>query len=188
MAKKKDKKLETQQPSAEAAAIPDDVEVPVGALSREPFRTVTLTDGTEVKCVPVSPLLIQAIVERHAMPEAPVKSIMPAGGVEETYVDETDKGYLREMQEAEAAQREASTNALLLLGLPEVQPAGDTSWADELGFLGVEVATEGTAGRLDYIKYRFLRNTYDLMLVIQTISELSGATEQAIEQVMEDFA
>jgi len=179
---------EAQQLSAGGMEIPGDIEVPVGALSREPFRMVELTDGTAVKCVPVSPLLIQAIVERHALPEAPVKSIMPKGGVEETYVDDTDKGYLRAVREAEVAQREASTNALLLLGLPEVQPTEDTTWADELGFLGMKVSMEGTAGRLDYIKFRFLRNTYDLMLVIKTISQLSGATEKAIQQVMEDFA
>jgi len=177
-----------QQTEAEEMQIPEDMEVPVGALLREPFRMVTLTDGTEVKCVPVSPLIIQAVVKRHAAPNAPVKSIIPAGGVEETYIDNKDEGYLRAVAEAEEAQSEATTNAMLLLGLPEVQPTQDTSWADELGFLGIMVVTEGTQGRLDYIKYRLLRSTFDWLSVVNTITQLSGTSEEAVQQVMADFA
>lgn len=178
----------TQQVGVEKAEVAEDEVVPGGALLREPFREVTLTDGTVVKCMPVSPLLIQQVLGRHTPPEAPVKSVTTGAGLEETYVDYTDEEYLRGVQKAERGQREASTTAMLLLGLPEVRPTEDWSWTDELSFLGLDdVPTEGPAGRLAYIKYRLLRNTYDLMLVIRTISQLSGATEQAIKQVMADF-
>jgi len=162
-------------------------EAPVAALSREPFRMVALSSGREVKCVPVSPLLLQQVIKRYEV-KPPIKTITPMGGVPETYADTEDKEYLRQLSEAGESQREASNNVLLLRGLPEVQPEDDWSWADELEFLfGEDIKREGAEGRLNYIKYRLLSNTYDLLLIIRTVSELSGATEKIIQQIMADF-
>lgn len=86
----------------------------------ESERMVVLSDGMEVRCVSVSPLLIQEVTMRHAGPDAPTKTITTGAGLDETYIDYDDAGYLRATEKAELGQRLASTDALLLMGLPDV--------------------------------------------------------------------
>ena len=64
----------------------------------EAERYVTLSDGQKVRCVAVSPLLIQEVTMRHPDPDPPVKTTTTAAGTQETWIDEDDKGYLRELE------------------------------------------------------------------------------------------
>ncbi len=153
----------------------------------ESERIVVLSDGTEVKCVSVSPLLIQEVTMRHSGPDAPTKTIQTAGGLEETYIDYKDEGYLRDTEKAELAQRLASTDALLLMGLPDVQEPKSKAWAENLEVLGLDIPDKGPRRRLAFIKFSLLRRTTDLTMVVTALTEISGATKEMVAEAEASF-
>jgi len=148
---------------------------------------VTLSDGTKVRCVAVSPLLIQAVMDKYKEPEPPVKTVKTKPGLEETYIDYNDAGYLREREKVERQRNAASTDAILLMGLPDVKPPKDDSWVKNLEALGLEIPKDGPRRRLAYIKYVLLRHSTDLGKVVGVLSRLSGATEEQIQEAVEGF-
>ena len=159
----------------------------VAAQEFESERTVVLSDGTEVQCVSVSPLLIQEVTMRHAGPDAPTKTVTTGAGLDETYIDYEDAGYLRAAEKAELAQRLASTDALLLMGLPDVQEPKSKAWAENLIVLGIDVPDSGPRRRLVFIKFSLLRRTTDLTRVVTALTDISGATEEMIAESEASF-
>jgi len=153
---------------------------------------IALSSGAVVKPIEIPDMLIQMLYAQFPAPKAPMVEIH-SGGKHWTQENPDDPRYAETLAERDRTLSAAMINLVLLRGmkvlvLPEDAPAlEDTGWEEEMAAMGMAVPETGTARRLIWIKRFIVTRSLDLATIQTAALELSGATEEAVQEAMERF-
>ena len=151
-----------------------------------------LSSGAVVKPVEIPDMLIQMLYANFPAPKAPMVEIH-SGGKHWVQENPDDPRYAETLAERDRTLSAAMINLVLVRGmtvltLPEGCPlVEDTSWEEELAVMGMVVPETGTARKLIWLKRFIVTRSLDLATVQTAALELSGATEEAVQEAMDRF-
>lgn len=153
-------------------------------------KIIILSTGVQLRLKAVSPFVINEALSRIVRPTVPKQFIESKGREEENPIHPE---YLQAIRDYDAERSRVSQEAMFLLGVEVVNiPQGfqkpeEDDWAEELTFLGMDIATDGRRRRLEWLRYWAIRGVDDLQAVSLGISRLSGVPEEDVQKAAESF-
>jgi len=152
---------------------------------------LTLSSGVVVRAVPVSPLLMDALMRRYKPPKPPQFKNEENGRY---YENRDDPDWLDEVQKLEQESETAALDLLFakgveLISIPDgmARPEED-EWVEDIKlFAGVEIDPHPRLRLLAWIKYVAAQRAEDLMNLGKAVMQQTGVSEDLVSQALASF-
>lgn len=162
----------------------------------DPSEPFPLKCGAFVRAKALPEIFGQTLLKKFPRPRPPkVRIVDEEDGRERWEENPNDPAYLREEREWQTNMMSASLDLTLLRGveiieLPEGMPSfdEDEEFAEEMEIFGFSLGgMSRSQRRLLWMKYRLFENEADLTEVMDRARELSGISEEVIQDQMDLF-
>jgi hypothetical protein len=148
----------------------------------------TLSDGTQVRLVPVATTLLEEVRKRVPDPVVPKVYIAEKDRHEE---NRSDPDYLRGLREAEDKRNAAIMDAIVLFGIELVDGMPENeSWLKKLRYMEklgeLDLSAYDLEDELDkeFLYKRYIAGSASLMM---DVGKLSGISEQEVSEAEKPF-
>lgn len=162
-------------------------------------RPYTTTTGRTIMLSGMPPLAVQRIANSVDFPSVPTYTVELASGDTETHDhDETTldtpedhaawEKYIEEQDAADDKQTEMLLKAILVKGV-EVKISDEEleEWLEELEVIGLELPKNKKDQQLAYLETEIIATTYDAQQIMEIVMELTGVSEEDIEDARDSF-
>lgn len=158
------------------------------------FKDITLSSGEQVRVyVPPSIKVSELLLKKYPDPEPPVVEEKTATGETIKMIIEDDPEYLAEKAAARKKRDDKLNELSALYAMRDVKVPEGWDIEAEQGEL-IRLADpdwkprEGSHGiKLDYIEWDLLGNSVDVLLMQETLAELSGINLEVIARIEAQF-
>ena len=152
---------------------------------------ITLSNGINLRCKPVSQMILRQIYLSHKKPEPPIIHNEEKGRNEPW---EGDPLYQQQLEDWEIQLGEVSLNVAFSVGTSiEQVPKGmykpdDDGWFETLEVAGMEIKRNSPAARyLSWLRLYAAATVEDAALISAAVSAKSGITEKDVETSLQSF-
>ena len=162
-------------------------------------RPYTTTRGRTITLSGMPPLAVQRIANSIEFPSVPTYTIELASGDTETHdhdittLDTPEdhvawEKYLEEEEAADNKQTEMLLKTILVKGV-EVKITDEelADWLEELEVIGLDPPKNKKDRQLAYLETEIIATTYDAQMIMEIVMELTGVSEEDIEDARDSF-
>ena len=151
-----------------------------------PEQELTLSNGARVRVTPIPSMILQLLASQHPEPTVPIVEATVGGKIQKVPNPDAP-AYRRALEQHQLEMGDATFKLMLLKGVeileypPDVPKyEEDTTWVEELNFLGIAVPEEPLARKILWLRYQVLGRSQDFKAVQDTCWELGGIFEKEI--------